>query len=110
MAKIKPMAKIKHCVFMQIKPEISQENWLGLFQKLGDLQPIMPGFLSIEFGENLDCEQKSDCNAGFIIDFADQKSLDHYANHPEHQKLGGQLCEMTIGGADGIMVYDIAVA
>lgn len=98
-----------HCVYMQFKPQHSRAEQDVIFQKLADLKPIMPGFLSIEFGENLDCEDKTPCNAGFIIDFADQAALDHYANHPEHQKIGGQLVEMSVGGGDAIMVFDIAV-
>ncbi|MGL1920999.1 MAG: Dabb family protein [Hyphomicrobiales bacterium] len=104
------MAKIKHCVYLQMKPAYGQADWLEVFQKLADLQPIMPGFLSIEFGKNLDCENKSECNVGFIIDFTDIQALENYANHPEHQKIGAQLVEMTVGGADAIMVYDLSIA
>lgn len=101
--------KIKHCVYMQFKAEYSHAEQMAIFQQLADLQPIMDGFLSIEFGENLDCEDKSSCNAGFIIDFASQAALDHYANHPEHKKLGAKLVAMSVGGGDGIVVFDIAV-
>lgn len=101
--------KIKHCVYMQFKPQYSATERHAIVQKLADLKPIMTGFLSIEFGENLDCENKSDCNAGFVIDFASEADLQNYANHPEHQKIGSQLVEMSVGGADGIMVFDLAV-
>lgn len=103
------MAKIKHCVYMQFKPQYSQVECVAVLQKLADLEPIMDGFLSIEFGENLDCEDKTDCNMGFIIDFSNRAALDHYANHPEHQKIGKQLVEMSVGGGDAIIVFDIEV-
>uniref|UniRef100_A0A2A4YWE2 Stress-response A/B barrel domain-containing protein n=1 Tax=OCS116 cluster bacterium TaxID=2030921 RepID=A0A2A4YWE2_9PROT len=101
--------KIKHCVYMQFKPQYSVAERTAIMQRLADLKPIMNGFLSIEFGENLDFENKSDCNAGFVIDFASEADLQNYASHPEHQKIGSQLVEMSVGGADGIIVFDLAV-
>lgn len=101
--------KIKHCVYLQFKPQYSQAERSAILQKLADLKPIMPGFLAFECGDNLDLEQKSSCNAGFIIDFENQAALQNYATHPEHQKLGAQLVEMSVGGADGIMVFDLKI-
>ena len=105
---IKPKG-IKHCVFLQFKPRYNEAERNEILQQLADLKPIMVGFLSMEFGENLDCEDKSDCNAGFVINFASEADLQNYAQHPEHQKIGSQLVEMSVGGADGIMVFDLAV-
>lgn len=68
--------KVKHCVYMQFKPQYSLAQRRAILQKLANLKPIINGFLSIEFGQNLDCENKSDCNAGFVIDFASQAALE----------------------------------
>ena len=103
-------AKIKHCVYLEFKPIYNHSERMAIFQKLMRLQPIIDGFLSIEFGNNLDLENKTSSNAGFIIDFASEEALQNYADHPEHKKIGAQLVEMAEGGADAIMVYDILVA
>ena len=109
-AALTAQAKIKHCVYLEFKPIYNHFDRLAIIQKLADLQPIIVGFLSIEFGDYLDFENKTSCNAGFIIDFASETALLNYADHPAHKKIGTQLVKMAEGGADAIMVYDILVA
>lgn len=94
---------------MEFKPEFDKNNQTILFNKFAALQPSVEGFLSIEFGKNIDLENKSNCNAGFIIDFENQTALEGYTQNKEHQKLGAKLVSMCVGGVDGIIVFDLTL-
>ncbi|MEH6444883.1 MAG: Dabb family protein [Oceanospirillaceae bacterium] len=101
------MSSIKHCVFIEFKAEFNIQQRLDILQKLAALKPLIPGFIAMDYGQNLDLENKSNCNAGFTIDFENQAALALYSQHPQHQKLGAQLVSMSVNGAEGIMVYDL---
>lgn len=101
------MNKLKHCVFMEFKPEIGRSQQTILFNKFAALQANIEGFLNIEFGNNIDLENKSNCNAGFIIDFENQTSLNRYTQHHEHKRLGAELVSICVGGVEGIIVFDL---
>ncbi len=101
---------IKHCVFLKFKPEHSIAERNEVFQQLIDLKGEINGLLDVEFGENLDFENKSaDYTGGFVATFTDQKSLSEYAEHPKHKIAGGRLVDMCVDGYAGIMVYDLDV-
>ncbi|MEM6277188.1 MAG: Dabb family protein [Pseudomonadota bacterium] len=70
----------------------------------------LPGVVSFDAGPNLDFEGKSQGHpSGFVIVFQDRAALDGYAEHPKHKALGARLVTASEGGADGIVVYDLAV-
>lgn len=43
---------------------------------------------------------------GFQIDFADAAARDAYLADPDHQATGAKLVAASIGGVDGIFVFD----
>ena len=101
---------LKHCVFLHFKPEYSTAEQTAVLRELAGLTDVVEGLVSVEYGENLDFEGKSpDYGQGFIATFTNSKALEQYASHPEHQRLGHRLVEMCVGGADGIIVFDLDV-
>ncbi len=101
---------ILHCVFCNFRAEIPKEDRFKVMKGLEDLCDAFEGVIAFDYGTNLDFEKKSqDHGEGFIIRFVDQAAVEIYADDPRHQRLGGQLCDLCVGGADGIIVYDLEV-
>lgn len=101
---------LKHCVFLNFKSEFTKSDRREVFERLSGLTKEIEGLKSVEYGENLDFENKSaDYSDGFIANFTDQKALLEYAAHPEHVKAGSRLVEMCVGGFDGIIVFDLDI-
>jgi len=98
---------IQHIVMLRLQAGYDAAELAGVMNGLGGLD--LPGFVGFAHGPNLDLEKKSqDYPYGFICSFADQSALTTYANDPGHQALGARLVALC-GGADGIMVMDLAV-
>lgn len=98
---------IRHCVFLRLRPGA---DVTGVLAELATLSARLPGASGFAAGPNIDAEGKSpDHPVGFTIDFADRAALDRYAADPDHQKLGAELVAACIGGAAGIVVYDLEV-
>jgi hypothetical protein len=101
---------ILHCVFCNIRPDVTAPQRDPIIEGLRTLCQGMDGALGFDAGVNLDFEGKSpDHGYGFVIRFADKAAAMTYANDPEHQKLGAALCGICEGGADGIVVYDLSL-
>lgn len=101
---------LKHCVLLNFKPEFTQADRTEVFERLASLEKEINGLISVEYGKNLDFENKSsDYSDGFIATFRDRQALLEYAAHPEHIKAGARLVEMCVDGYDGIMVFDLEV-
>lgn len=99
---------ILHCVFCNFRADAPVAQREQVLQDLAALSRSLDGVLGFDFGPNRDFEKKSQSfSDGFVIRFATQDALERYAIHPEHQRLGGQLCDLCEGGADGIIVFDL---
>ena len=99
---------IKHLVLMRYKPEVSEAEKQGFYQELEALKPRMPGLLAIQYHKNCSPEEGMDkgYQEGFQIDFADAAARDAYLADPDHQATGAKLIAASIGGVDGIFVFD----
>ena len=101
---------LKHCVFLNFKPEFSKADRTEVFERLSGLAKEINGLKSVEYGENLDFESKStEHSDGFIATFTDRQAHLEYEAHPEHVKAGARLVEMCVGGYDGIIVFDLDI-
>ena len=99
---------IKHCVFLNFKSETSESEQFDIFEGLSNLKNQVEGLNDLEYGKNLDFEQKSaDYNSGFIASFENHQALLEYNENPEHALLGSKLVSMCKGGHKGIIVFDI---
>ncbi len=101
---------ILHSVYCNLRCDSEPRAAFALFRALEALCSKLDGALSFEFGPNRDFEAKSDAyDVGFAVRFQDRDALLHYAEHPEHKELGAKLCALCVGGADGIMVFDLEI-
>lgn len=101
-------AMIAHCVFLNLSPTTDRADCQAVLDTLCVFARGLPGVSLAQAGVNLDLEAKSpDHPMGFVIHFVDRAALEAYAELPEHKALGAQLVALCVGGADGIMVYDL---
>ena len=99
---------IKHIVMLNLPADHDTEELADIMVGLSELP--LAGLEGFEHGPNRDFEAMSqDYPYGFICTFADEAALHRYANDPNHQALGGRLVALCNGGADGIMVMDLAI-
>ncbi len=81
-----------------------------VFKDLSALCHTIDGFIAFDCGPNRDFEKKSQTYSdGFVIRFESQHALETYAKNPTHMKLGAHLCDLCVGGADGLIVFDLKV-
>ena len=99
-----------HCVFCNFRDDASEAARAHAIDALAVFARALDGVIAVDCGPNVDLERKSpEYDAGFVIRFQDQAALRSYAIHPTHQALGAQLCDLCVGGAEGVMVYDLAI-
>lgn len=99
---------ILHCVFCKFLDAATTAQRAAILSDLSDFAQTLDGVLRCDHGPNRDFEGKSaGFTDGFVIRFTDAAALKTYAEHPTHITLGTRLCELCVGGADGIMVFDI---
>ncbi|WP_438752435.1 Dabb family protein [Pararhizobium sp. O133] len=102
---------IRHCVFVRFKADISAAERASILADIAALQPLVPGYLSVEIGPNVSPEGLGKgYTDGFIIDFKDAAARDAYLVHPAHEKAGGRIVAATQDGIDGVFVYDFELA
>ena len=100
---------LAHCVFLNFSDAYDAEERLAVLRGLGELVDQIDGMVGFHYGPNLDFENKTPNHKdGFIVMFRDREAHLKYEQHPRHVELGGQLVDMCVGGADGILVYDIS--
>lgn len=101
---------IRHIVLTKFKPETNEGKISEIYANLSELTDNLPGARNFTGGRSESPEQiERGYMHGFVIDFDSWEALKHYAEHPKHQALGGQLVENAIGGIDGILVLDLDV-
>jgi hypothetical protein len=101
---------IRHCVFIRFKPEIDAVERGRILAMIAALKPRIPGFLQAHIGSNVSPEgMDKGFSDGFVIDFADAAARDAYLVDSEHTKAGAAIGAAAVGGAEGILVYDIEV-
>ncbi|MEM1063999.1 MAG: Dabb family protein [Pseudomonadota bacterium] len=99
---------IAHCVFLSFSSSQTEEARRAILCALVALAETLDGVIAVQAGPNRDFEAKSPNHShGFILHFRDRGALRAYDEHPRHRELGKELVSMCVGGADGLVVYDI---
>ena len=102
---------IRHIVLIRFQPETNDAEIASIFEALHAIKPVLPGVLSITSGKSESPEQiERGYRHGFVADFADWDALAAYQAHPDHKAVGARLVANAVGGIDGILVFDLAVA
>lgn len=101
---------IRHIVLTKFRPETPEGRIAEIYAGLAALVDKMQGAQSFTGGRSESPEQiERGYMHGFVIDFADWRALQSYAENEEHKALGAQLVANAVGGIDGILVLDLDV-
>jgi len=102
---------LRHRVFINFVPRVTAQQKLDIYDRITSLQNHLPGMVAIHHGANNSPEVGMDkgFSDGFIVDFIDAASRDAYLADPKHAQIGARIVESAVGGADGILVYDIEI-
>lgn len=99
---------IRHCVFLNLAKGGAVGPLAQVMEGLQALVDELDGCDGFHHGPNRDYEGKSqDYAYGFVFDATDQRALLRYAEDPTHRALGARLAALCVGGAEGIVVFDI---
>lgn len=103
---------IRHCVFIRFKTDTSSVEKNAIYADIAALKAHIPGLLAVHAGANVSPETGMDkgYGDGFIVDFANAHARDAYLEDAEHAKVGARIIAASIGGANGIFVFDIEAA
>jgi len=89
---------LTHIVCWKYKPEATAEERAEHIARLQALPGIIPNINSFNVGSDiLDLERSFD--TGLVAVYPDRTALDHYTEHPEHQKVaafGKQIAEKVV--------------
>src|ERR1700676_4290481 len=89
---------ITHVVLLQPRPTISEEEILGLLQRVQALQVTIPGIVAISTGKNRSLYHQG-YTYGIIMHFVDEAHLTAHHPHPAHLAVVEELerlCEQSI--------------
>ena len=101
---------IEHCVFCQIRTDVTSTALADVFERLASLLPVVDGMVDFRAGPNRVFESKSgQYTHGFICTFRDRDAHLEYERHPVHAAAGKDLVALCVGGYEGITVFDIEV-
>ncbi len=101
---------IEHCVFCQIRSDVTSASLADVMERLASLLPIVDGLVDFRTGPNRDFENKSgEYTHGFICTFRDRDAHLEYERHPVHAAAGRDLVALCVNGYDGITVFDLQV-
>ena len=102
---------IRHCVFLRFRDDVSPLDRQSIYRDLQTLCARLPGALTITSGTTVSPEEGMDkgFSEGFILDFAHAEARDAYLVHPEHQEIARRIVASTVGGTDGVFVFDMEV-
>ena len=100
---------IRHIVLIRFRPDLPEDRIAGLLAPLGPLSRRLG--ITAHWGRSESPEQiERGYLHGFVADFASWQALAEYAADPEHQAFGAGLVANSVGGIDGILVFDLATA
>ena len=89
---------LTHIVCWKYKPEIPESARQDHRERLRALTAVIPDIISFNVGTDILHLDRS-FDTGLVAVFADQRALDRYTDHPEHQKvaaLGRELSRQAV--------------
>ncbi len=102
---------IRHCVFIHFNESVTSAEVVALLDEIVALKNHLPGIIDVHLGANVSPEVGMDkgFSNGFIIDFDSSAARDRYLDDERHKKAGAKLVASAVGGAEGILVYDMEI-
>jgi len=101
---------INHIVLLQFKPQLTTTEIQQILAKLANLQAAIPEILAFSSGANISNEAlNKGFTHGFIMQFADTASRDHYLEHPEHKKVAQEfVLPALVNNLESALAFDYA--
>lgn len=100
---------IRHIVLIRFPETLGEARIAEVLAPLGPLARRM-GFAAA-WGRSESPEQiERGYRHGFTADFASWGALAAYQDDPGHKAFGAGLVAHAVGGIDGILVFDLAIA
>lgn len=102
---------IRHIVLVKFREDVDQSQKDALFAALDGLRGHLKGVRDFVHGPNVSVETDliRGNHEGFWFDFDDVASRDAYLVDADHQAVGAQIVAATVGGIEGVTVFDIAL-
>lgn len=102
---------IRHFVLLAFKESVSAAEKQAIYDELEALRDRIDGILAFHAGPNVSVEPDMirGFKDAFWFDFADESVRDAYLVDPHHQAAGARIVSHTKGGADGVIVVDMAI-
>lgn len=101
---------IRHIVLLKFRKDVTPDAIAALFAELHTIEGKVAGLISITSGFSESPEQmERGFMHGFVADFEDWDALQTYQDHSAHKALGANLVAASVGGIDGILVFDLPV-
>ncbi len=99
-----------HCVFFRRKADVSEKALLALYGEFDHFVRGFDGASDFRAGPNESLEGfHHGFRDGFVVGFDSPEARDRYLDDPGHRALGARLVEMIEAGADGLLVFDMAL-
>jgi len=97
---------VRHILLLQQRPDTTTAEIDACRVALSELVGPVPGLVNFHWGQNIAPEERrGGFTHGFSMDFVDQKSLDAYQPHPQHQ-LAAAKVRATF---ERILVFDFVM-
>lgn len=102
---------IRHVVLLKFRDDVDRATRDDLFRALDGLRGHLTGVLGFHAGPNVSVETDliRGNHDGFWFDFEDEAARDRYLADERHRQVGARIVAHTIGGIDGVTVFDIAL-
>jgi hypothetical protein len=101
---------ILHFVLLRFPEGTRLADIERLYRSVSALKPLIPGLIDVAAGPNVSPEGLGHgFQNGFVVRFEDAASRDAYLVHPGHVKVGNAIVAATLGGTEGVLVYDLVV-
>lgn len=86
---------ILHMVFLQPKPETTQEEMLAALERVKALKGVIPGLLDVQAGPNQHAANQG-YTYGFVMTFENEETLKAYSPHPAHKAVSPDLRRLSL--------------
>lgn len=99
--------QINHVVLIWLKDAGNPEQRHQIIEATRTLEQL-PGIISVHVGAVIPSDRKvvdDSFDIGVHMLFSDHQSMEHYGNHPEHQRI---LNQIVMPLTERILIYDFA--
>ena len=108
-------ARVKHCVFMKMKPETSELTKSSIFELLDGLPKEELGIVEMVHGPLVPSPSGPDLSRGYTdglsVTFQSVEDRNRYNVDPGHQRiLNDEIIPNVVGGVDGLLRFDFVEA